>query len=332
MRERGKTGTMASVERRAVTRVVAGSLFLALTIGIFFSTGVNAQQQRPVDAVVLRPALNSTFDEIFDAIETGIRSRAPALSITERRLNAFASPQAMRSAYSLDAPDIVVTLGRQADEIYRSSGLEIRQLVGGLDIEPGPGNRDGVSLTADPVFLLSRLKTLMPEKRRIIVVYDPSKDRWLIERAKAISASIGVTIVAHEATTLSEASSHYWNVLKYGNPETDVLWLLSNPSFVSNSNLPRLVEESWRRNFTIISNSIDHARRGALIAVYPDLESMGAQLADLALAISENPNKRPEIEPLGAVKFAVNKRIANHLGVSISSQDERSFDLILGER
>ncbi|WP_375211223.1 ABC transporter substrate binding protein [Hyphococcus sp.] len=187
-------------------------------------------------------------------------------------------------------------------------------------------------MTADPVFLLSRLKTLMPEKRRIIVVYDPSKDRWLIERAKAISASIGVTIVAHEATTLSEASSHYWNILKYGNPETDVLWLLSNPSFVSNSNLPRLVEESWRRNFAIISNNIDHARRGALIAIYPDLEAMGAQLADLAIATYENPNKRPEIEPLGAVKFAVNKRIANHLGVSISAQDERSFDLILGER
>jgi len=59
---------------------------------------------------------------------------------------------------------------------------------------------------------------------------------------------------------------------------------------------------------------------------------MGAQLADRAIAISENPNKRPEVEPLGAVKFAVNKRIASHLGIAISAQDERSFDLILGER
>lgn len=332
MREREKAGTPAPVERRAVTRLVAGSLFLALVIAGFFSTDAGAQQQRSIEAVILRPAPNPTFDEIFDAIVVGVRSREPALSITERRLNSFASPQAMRNGISSDAPEIVFTLGRQADEFYQSSGLEIRQVVGGLDIEPGPGSRDGVSLTADPVFLLSRLKTLMPEKRRITVVYDPSKDRWLIERAKAIATSIGVTIVAHEATTLSEASSHYWNILKYGNPETDVLWLLSNPSFVSNSNLPRLVEESWRRNFAIVSNNIDHARRGALIAIYPDLEAMGAQLADLAIATSENPNKRPEIEPLGAVKFAVNKRIANHLGVSISAQDERSFDLILGER
>ena len=332
MREREKTGTPASVERRAVTRLLAGLLFLALVIAAFFSTDARAQQQHLIEAVILRPAPNPTFDEIFDAIEVGVRSRGPALTITGRRLNEFTSPQAMRSAISSDAPEIVVTLGRQTDESYRSSGLKIRQVVGGLDIAPGLGTRDGVSLTADPVFLLSRLKTLMPEKRRIIVVYDPSKDHWLIERAKAISASIGVTVVAHEATTLSEASSHYWNILKYGNPETDVLWLLSNPSFVSNSNLPRLVEESWRRNFAIVSNNIDHARRGALIAIYPDLEAMGAQLADLAIATSENPNKRPEIEPLGAVKFAVNKRIANHLGVSISAQDERSFDLILGER
>jgi putative ABC transport system substrate-binding protein len=332
MREREKAGMPAPVERRAVTRLVAGTLFLVLTIGAFLSTGANAQAQSPVEAVILRPAPNPTFDEIFDAIETGVRSREPALSVTQRRLNAFASAQAMRNGISSDAPEIVFTLGRQADESYRSSGLDIRQVVGGLDIEPGLGSRDGISLTADPVFLLSRLKTLMPEKRRVIVVYDPSKDRWLIERAKEISASIGVTIVAHEATTLSEASNHYWNILKYGNPETDVLWLLSNPSFVSNSNLPRLVEESWRRNFTIISNNIDHARRGALIAIYPDLEAMGVQLADQAIAITENPNKRPEVEPLGAVKFAVNKRIANHLNVSISAQDERSFDLILGER
>ena len=332
MREREKAGTPAPVERRALTRLVAGSLLLALVISAFFPPDAKAQQERPVEAVILRPAPNPTFDEIFNAIEMGIRSRGSALSITERRLDAFASAQALRSGISSDAPELVVTLGRQADESYRGSGLEIRQVVGGLDIEPGLGSRDGVSLTADPVFLLSRLKTLMPEKRRIIVVYDPSKDRWLIERAKEISASIGVTIVAHEATTLSEASNHYWNILKYGNPETDVLWLLSNPSFVSNSNLPRLVEESWRRNFTIISNNIDHARRGALIAIYPDLEAMGAQLADHAIAITENPNKRPEVEPLGAVKFAVNKRIASHLGIAISAQDERSFDLILGER
>ena len=75
MREREKAGTPASVERRAVTRLLAGSLFLALVIAGFFSTDAGAQQQRSIEAVILRPAPNPTFDEIFDAIVVGVRSR-----------------------------------------------------------------------------------------------------------------------------------------------------------------------------------------------------------------------------------------------------------------
>ena len=94
MRKREKAGTPAPVERRALTRLVTGSLLLALVISAFFPPDARAQQERPVEAVILRPAPNPTFDEIFNAIEMGIRSRGSALSITERRLNAFASAQA----------------------------------------------------------------------------------------------------------------------------------------------------------------------------------------------------------------------------------------------
>lgn len=332
MRERTRAGAAAQTARRASTCVIAGLIICVLYWAFIVSPIAYAQTDHATETVVVRPAPDPVYNQIFDAIEKGVRAGAPTLRVSTITLTGNEGSAFLQAEIAGKSPDAVITLGRQANDSYRTSGVGAPQIIGGLDIPPGQSGAAGVSLTADPVFLLSRIHALMPEKRRIVVVFDPRKDRWLIDRARIVASSLDLSLVVYDAETLAEASTHYWNILKYGNPETDVLWLLSNPVFVSDSNLPRLVEESWRRNFAMISNNLEHARRGALIATYPDLEAMGGQLAGLARDVKENPKAAAEMQPLGAVKFALNKRIANHLGVSVSAQDERTFDLILGER
>ncbi|MGH8589590.1 MAG: hypothetical protein ACREXX_09740 [Gammaproteobacteria bacterium] len=49
-----------------------------------------------------------------------------------------------------------------------------------------------MSLTVDPEVLFQRFQRIVPTVKRVFVVYDPRRDSWIIERAKAAAASLGL--------------------------------------------------------------------------------------------------------------------------------------------
>lgn len=292
-----------------------------------------AQGATRPDIVVIRPSAAPPHDVVFDAITEGISSERERIDVAEIVIEDATTPSSLAGQLARAHPDAVITLGRKANDLYAASRSSAPQIVGGLDVPPGKSaKKSGVALSADPAFILGRLKAILPKAQRLIVVYDPAHDQWLIERAKKVAGSFDLSVDAYRATTIAEASTHYWNIIRYANPDTDVLWLVGNPALIGESNLPRIIEESWRRSFPVVSNSLDHVRSGVLLATYPDLTEMGRQLAIQAAEVAEAPDTVREIEPLAAVRFAVNERIAGHLGLDLTEQDKRSFDLVLGER
>ncbi|MGH8647115.1 MAG: ABC transporter substrate-binding protein, partial [Gammaproteobacteria bacterium] len=93
--------------------------------------------------------------------------------------------------------------------------------------------------------------------------------------------------------------------------------------------LPLILEQSWYRRFVVISNSLAHAKLGALIAVYPDNERLGQHLAERALrSIAEPGLPKPDIEPLREVKRAINKRFADHFGIDLQGDLRTYFDTV----
>lgn len=277
---------------------------------------------------VIYPDIGEPFRAIFakiiqgieDVVDGPVRTYAIGPGLDAAELNA----QLKRNGTK-----VVIALGRQG--VNATSGLDrdMHIVVGGVLAAPEAESRNfsGVSLTPDPALLFSRLKMLLPGARRVIVVYNPLQNDWLIKLAREAARVQGLELVAHEARDLASAARTYEAAFASSDARRDVIWLPQDATTVEEATiLPLVLKESWNRNVPVFSSSFLHVKKGALFALYPDNVELGRTLASLA-----GDARRRGLLPLRDVQLAVNLRMASHLGLNIGYQQQRGFDYIFPE-
>lgn len=272
------------------------------------------------NVAVLYPATQGVYREIFDALVRGITATLGTENARTFVVSEQTTPVQLKSWLTQQSPRAVITLGRDAYEGYRASGFSANAISGALDLSPqlDPEAR-GVSLSVAPELFFETLRRLTPSVNRVYVVYDPAKNQWIIDRARAVAGQFGIEITPFKAANLAEATRHYRAILTEVRPDKAALWLPFDSALIDErSVLPVIIEQSWYRRVVVFSNSLVHARLGALFALYPDPEPLGARLAKRALGSDLNhPSGGPAIEPLQDVKRALNVRFARHLEVDV---------------
>ena len=162
------------------------------------------------------------------------------------------------------------------------------------------------------------------------MVFNPRRDRWLIERAEPAARALDLVLLPLEAVDPSAAARQFLQVLRAADAGADALWLVADTGVVEPETiLPTVIEQSWQRKLAVFSGSLQHVRRGVLFALYPDNRQLGRRLAELALRVMADPRARPGIEPLRAIRRALSLRVASHLDLKVSQEMERQFDWVL---
>lgn len=295
------------------------------------SAGASALDAPPRMVAVLYSETTAPYRQLFAEILGGIEQGLPTETVRPYALPASPDVAIVRRWLDQQAPDTVVTLGRVATETYEKIDLKIPQVIGALDASPQTRpNVVGVSLDVDPALLFATLRQLAPEKQRVWVVFDPAYDRWLIDLAQTAAHESGLKLQPLEASDSYTAIRHFLRVFETADPATDVLWLMADAKLVDpEAVLPVLIEKSWQRRLILFSNSLQHVHRGVLFALYPDNNRLGRRLAELSLQVPRASNAKSGIEPLRAVKRAINLKMAAHLELNVSQDTERQFDLVL---
>jgi putative ABC transport system substrate-binding protein len=303
-------------------------------------------QHKPVSAgsfAVVYPDLANPYRDIFNAIIEGIeeRSRVPV-----RRLPLGAQTDAASVAGLLRGSDtrVVIALGRQGLKATAGLDRSIDVVAGGVlalpetegrpaDGRPADGRSiTGISLTPDPALLFTRLKNLMPGAKRVIVIYNPQHNGWLMPQAAAAARSLGLELVAQEARDMGTAARLYSSAFATADGRRDAIWLPQDPTTVDDATLlPLVLKQAWSRGVPVFSSSLPHVRKGVLFALYPDNRELGRALAAKALALQAGEPPVPGLVPLQGVLMAVNLRTASHLGLSLDYQQQRRFDLVFPE-
>jgi putative ABC transport system substrate-binding protein len=271
----------------------------------------------------------SVFTKIIEGIEetakVGVRSVAVGSNVDTVQLAA----QLKRSNVK-----VVIALGRQGLKAASALERDIPVVVGGVLLLPDAEHRNlvGISLTPDPALLFARLKSLQPGVKRVMVVYDPQHNEWLIRLAREAAKAQELDLVAHEARDLASAARLYEGLFASADGRRDALWLPQDPTTVDETTiLPLVLKESWNRNVAVFSSSYLHVKKGALFVLYPNNAELGRNLATSALKLLSGESRKG-ILPLRQVYTAVNLRTASHIGLSLSHQQQRSFDSVFPEQ
>ncbi|HYC41390.1 MAG TPA: ABC transporter substrate binding protein [Noviherbaspirillum sp.] len=271
----------------------------------------------------------SVFAKIIEGIEDGARQSVRIYPIGPNH-----DPAELNALLKKNGTKVVIALGRQGLKATSSLDSTIPVVVGGVLAIPEAENRSlmGISLTPDPALLFTRLKNLMPGVKRVIVVYNPQHNEWLIKIAREAAKAQGVELATYEARDLAAAARAYESAFASADSRRDAVWLPQDATTVDeNTILPLVLKESWNRNVPVFSSSFLHVKKGALFALYPNNLELGRTLATSALAVMSGDARRRGVLPLREVQTAVNLRTASHIGLTIGYQQQRSFDFIFPE-
>lgn len=282
---------------------------------------------------VIYPDIGEPYRSVFAKIIEGIEDGAN-IAVRHYPIGANQDPVELGAILKRNGTKVVIALGRQGLKATAALDRDIPVVVGGVLAVPEAENRSltGVSLTPDPALLFARLKSLLHGVRRVIVVYNPQQNEWLIKIARDAARAQGLELVTHEARDLGTAARMYEAAFAGSDGRRDAVWLPQDGTTVDEATiLPLVLKESWSRNVPVFSSSFLHVKKGALFALYPNNVELGRTLANSALAALSGESRRRGVMPLREVQTAVNLRTASHIGLSIGYQQQRGFDFIFPE-
>jgi putative ABC transport system substrate-binding protein len=273
----------------------------------------------------VREPYRAVFTNIVHGIEEGLDG-PPSL----HALGEGDDIQALGAQLAKNRVKAVIALGRIGLVAARKFPREMPVIVGAVlaPVTPGAPEFTGIALTPDPNALFDWLRNLAPEAKQVTVIYNPERDEWSIALAREAARQQGLALNALPTRNLREAAAQYRDFLSRAR-EGEALWLPQDDSILDeNTLLPVILKEAWDKNLVVFSSNPEHVKRGALFSLYPDNRGLGRSLAELTLERLKGQPKPPAILALKALLIAVNARTAEHLGLRLTNQARRRFDLV----
>lgn len=280
---------------------------------------------------VLYPTVDEPFRGAFISMIQGIEERTK-LRVRSYAIDPKVGANELNAMLKQNGTRVVIALGRQGLNAAAALDREITVLVGGVLLLSESDNVMGISLTPDPALLFARLHALLPELRRVIVVYNPKKSDWLIKLGRDAARAQGLELAAYVAGDLAEAARLYGALIGGADNRRDAVWLPHDTTTVEESTiLPLVLRESWNSGVPIFSSNALHVKKGALFAMMPNNVELGRTLASSALGLIAGDSRRRNLVPLRELHSAINLRTANHMGLNLGYQQQRNFDFIFPE-
>jgi putative ABC transport system substrate-binding protein len=312
---------------RILRRLLVGGVLTALLCGVAVA--------RELALGVVYPEVREPYQDVFREIIAGINSHAARPVQT---LVIGSTPDRTNFEQWLAANDVgaLIALGRGGVNAAETVAGRLPVVGGALLLTPQSTSASiaGISLDVDPDILFRQLRSMAPGVRRVVVVYDPQTSAWLMDLAGAAARAHGLILAAQPAENLKQSARLYSEILSQADAGTTAIWLPVDPVTIDEKViLPLVLKEAWDRNILVFSSNPAHAKKGALFSFYPDNEALGRRLAQLAdRRIREGDAFVPSIMPLRDLRIAVNRRTADHLGISISREQQQKFDLVFPAR
>lgn len=185
--------------------------------------------------------------------------------------------------------------------------------------ESGPAktatNATGVTSSFRPSEEFKLLRKLLPNARRIAVVFNPAENGAKVQAATKAAQEFGLQLVPFPV----ESPQQIPDALSAALEQADALWGIRDRMVLSPRTAEAFLVESFRKRVPLIGPSLEWVRAGALYAMDVDLTDIGIQCAEIALQILEGTH--PHEIPLTTARrhlYALNLHTANHMEIRFS--------------
>ena len=182
-------------------------------------------------------------------------------------------------------PDLIYSIGSKAyqlvDQANTGKPLLFSSVINWQRFNLNP-NTHGVANELSLAQELSLLGYLLPNARRIGVIYDPRYSQQRINEARDYAKQLGITLEEAKIDGTSTAIDLLDNLL----PKIDLLWLIADPGVLTDkATIEAIYKQTEQMHKPIYTYSEAFISYGASLIVAADTPTIGRQAATMAEAI-----------------------------------------------
>jgi putative ABC transport system substrate-binding protein len=253
-------------------------------------------------------------------------SRGFAQIVQERVLTGDAEDSGLLTK-SGETPVAVVAIGTEATSwvLRHSTGCVVfcmvanprQKVLAGLS-EAQANRVNGVSLNVPVADQLQLLRDVLPQVKRVGVIFNPNESDDASQEAAKAAERLGLQLITkpvHTEADLPEATA--WIARRI-----DLLWAPLDDTVFNNKSAQFVLYRMLQRSVPVMGFSESMAKAGALLAVRLDYGDIGRQAAELlATALSRGRTASGVIESPRGRELVVNAHVSRLLHKPIQSQN-----------
>lgn len=221
-------------------------------------------------------------------------------------------------------PQLIVTLGSAATErtakVVKDTAVLFcmvlnPQASGFVRSMGGSGNNvTGASLDISPQVQFDAIRFIVPNAKKIGVIYNPRETESVIQQARKVTKEMGLELVAVPISSGDKVP----DALRTLEKSVDALWSVADSTTFTPASMEFIFLHTLRSKLPFMGLSPAFVKAGALMALAADYQEVGTQCGGLAAKIlsGESPSTLPITTPQKTT-LHVNLKTAETLGLQI---------------
>ncbi|RJP64719.1 MAG: hypothetical protein C4532_18945 [Candidatus Abyssobacteria bacterium SURF_17] len=222
-------------------------------------------------------------------------------------------------------PNLILTVGSRATGMASEHISDVpivfsmvlypvaSEFVTSMD-KPG-GNLTGAAMDVPIDRQLRTLSRIVPDLKRIGVLYNPEETLPVIEEAKRQARSLNIQLLAEQVQSEGDVPDALGRLEKQ---KIDALWSVADGKVFTRPSTRYVIEYVVHRGIPFMGPHNGFVRAGALVALTADYRDNGRQAGEIAVRILQGA--RPggiAVATPRSVELALNLRVANHIRLKI---------------
>ena len=312
-------------------RGLLGLLLLLLLVACPFAPGASGQSRR---VVVVKSRDLAPYNQAAEGLRKHLLTWDPGLRIEDAQLpQSEIAEKSFLENLQKSRPDLIVTVGTQATRAVSRRVTEI-PIVFSLVLMAGdsealfrkrPENVSGAAMDVPISIQFGRMKEVIPDLKRVGVIYNPKVTGGAIQAAREAARSDGLSLVEIPVSTEAQVLRE----LEGLKGRVDALWSVADSTVFTPRSVDTILLLTLRDGIPFVGLSPSFVKAGALLSFACDYEDVGSQSGEIAVEILKGkaPTDIPIVYPRHVSLFLnLNTARAIHLEISREIQAEAQVE------
>lgn len=293
-----------------------GKLMKKFIVGII-SLALSATWSQAAGLSIIFSSDIAPYRQAFDGFKDSVREGKGVLLNGEHILGKEEGEKIVERI-ATERPQLVFAVGSEAAKLAKEKLRNI-PVVFAMVLNPQhlmEQNVAGVSLEIPVRTKLEKIRRILPDARRIGVIYSQASAAQYRETVQACRA-LGLQAVGSEVKSGKELPDAFGKIVR----QVDLFLMLPDTKVFFPKSIEYLLVEALKNKVPVIGLAASYTRAGALISFEADYREVGRQAGEMALQIIEGA-KPVSMEPSKprTIKSSVNLAVVERLGIRIDPQ------------